>query len=130
MLQSDSKELKASIAMINKKRGFGASGDRDPIVYSTDPIKPPEVEKVTGYSGPLRPAVRIERKGRNGKSVTVLFRLPKHETLLKDLCTYLKKTFGGGGTYAIEKDYGTIEIQGDHREQILEVVQGYAKKHR
>jgi translation initiation factor 1 (eIF-1/SUI1) len=106
----------------------GSADDEDPIVYSTHPIKTAAVASVASYSGPIKPAMRIERKGRNGKTVTVLFRLPKHETLLKKLCSYLKKTFGGGGTYSIEKEYGVVEIQGDHSEQILEVVERFARK--
>lgn len=113
---------------IKIRRKIGGSVDEeDPVVYSTHPIKTAAVASAASYSGPIKPSVRIERKGRNGKTVTVLFRLPKHETLLKSLCSFLKKTFGGGGTYSIEKEYGVVEIQGDHSEQILEVVEKFSK---
>ncbi len=92
------------------------------LVYSTDPIPPRpkamEVEKP--YT--LAPAVRLEKKGRGGKSVTVLFKLPPHETLLEHLCTYLKRSIGSGGTSYIKAGEGIVEIQGEHRQAVLKLV--------
>lgn len=59
--------------------------------------------------------VRREIAGRNGKPVTVIFDLPKHEKFCLELLRDLKKSVGAGGTYKDAK----IEIQGDHRERLM-----------
>lgn len=111
------------------KRSFSDRDDDEKVVYSTHPQPAKAVVSTeTGYSGPLRPAWRLERKGRNGKCVTVLFKLPKHATLLKDLCAFLKKALGAGGTYKIESEQGLIEIQGDYGASILTQVEKYAER--
>ena len=62
--------------------------------------------------------VRVERqtKGRKGKGVTVITGVPLDATELKELGKQLKARCGAGGTV---KD-GVIEIQGDHREVLVE----------
>jgi translation initiation factor 1 len=57
-----------------------------------------------------------ETKGRKGKGVTVITGLPLNEAELKELGRQLKAKCGAGGTV---KD-GVIEIQGDHRDLLLE----------
>jgi translation initiation factor 1 len=70
--------------------------------------------------------VRLERKQRGGKSVTVIegLQIPEkdRETLLKQLKTGL----GTGGTL---RD-GSLEIQGDHRDAIIATLTkaGYSPK--
>jgi translation initiation factor 1 len=66
----------------------------------------------------LAPVMQLERKGRAGKSVTVLKKLPPSKDLLELLTGKLKKKCGTGGTYKIEDHGGVIEIQGDKREEI------------
>jgi translation initiation factor 1 len=63
--------------------------------------------------------VRLERKGRGGKSVTVIegLRVPHHEQLL--LLKELKTVLGTGGTV---KD-ASLEIQGDHRDAIRVILE-------
>lgn len=58
--------------------------------------------------------LRMEKSGRGGKTVTVIYDLPKNEEFLKTLCTELKRACGIGG--AVSDD--TIELQGDQRERI------------
>jgi translation initiation factor 1 len=58
--------------------------------------------------------LRLEKGGRGGKAVTVLFDLPRNPAFLKDLATKLKKQCGTGGT--AKED--TIELQGDYRERL------------
>ncbi len=72
--------------------------------------------------------VRVSRqtKGRKGKGVTVITGLPLTSAELKRLARELKARCGCGGTV---KD-GTIEIQGDHRDSLIEILKtkGYTVK--
>jgi translation initiation factor 1 len=61
-----------------------------------------------------------ETKGRRGKGVTIIFDLPLNETGLAELATKLKTRLGTGGTVK----EGRIEIQGDHRDRIVEELEG------
>ena len=72
--------------------------------------------------------VRIarDRKGRGGKTMTVITGLPGDDQALTTLAQTLKKMCGSGGT---AKD-GVVEIQGDHRERLATYLsgQGYRVK--
>lgn len=59
-------------------------------------------------------ALRIEKKGRGGKSVTVVANLPRNAAFLAALAAELKKACGTGGTATDE----TVEVQGDQRERL------------
>ena len=61
-----------------------------------------------------------ETKGRRGKGVTIISDLPLGETGLTELATKLKQQLGTGGTVK----EGRIEIQGDHRDRIVEELEG------
>src|SRR4051812_6673479 len=58
--------------------------------------------------------LRIETSGRGGKTVTVIYDLPRNPAFLKDLAGELKRSCGTGGS--VTED--TVEIQGDHRARI------------
>jgi translation initiation factor 1 len=58
--------------------------------------------------------LRIEKKGRGGKTVTVVANLPNNAAFLQDLCQDLKRACGTGGTVVD----GAIELQGDLRERV------------
>ena len=58
--------------------------------------------------------LRVEKKGRGGKTVSVVDGLPNNATFLKDLCLELKRTCGTGGVVLD----GAIELQGDLRDRI------------
>jgi translation initiation factor 1 len=58
--------------------------------------------------------LRMEKKGRGGKTVTVVYDLPQNEGFLKELAQELKRTCGTGGAVA----ENTIELQGDLRERV------------
>jgi translation initiation factor 1 len=77
---------------------------------------------------PAAASVRVgrETKGRAGKGVTVITGLPLRADELETLASQLKRRCGSGGTV---KD-GTIEIQGDHRDQLITelVRRGYSAK--
>ena len=58
--------------------------------------------------------IRLEKNGRGGKTVTVIFELPNNEDYFNDLQKKLKNLCGTGGAYK----NNVIDIQGDHREKI------------
>jgi translation initiation factor 1 len=58
--------------------------------------------------------LRIEKKGRGGKTVTVVANLPRNAAFLADLASELKRACGTGGS--AQED--TVEVQGDHRERL------------
>ena len=58
--------------------------------------------------------LRLEKKGRGGKTVTVVYDLPQNHAFLKDLAGELKRTCGVGGAVA----ENTVEIQGDQLARI------------
>lgn len=62
--------------------------------------------------------LRIETKGRGGKTVTVVDGLPKNAAFLNDLVKELKKACGTGGSAAD----GLVELQGDRRERLRELL--------
>jgi len=113
--------------------------EKSKLVYSTDKLvsrkeKPGEdnVKPVLNSAQQKLPAgrnviVRLDRKGRGGKSVTLIEGLritaKEREKLLREL----KARLGTGGTL---KDT-SIEIQGDHCDAILTILKkrGYSPKH-
>ena len=58
--------------------------------------------------------LRVEKSGRGGKTVTVVYDLPDNQTFLKELASELKRACGAGGTVV----QNTVEIQGDLRDRI------------
>lgn len=68
----------------------------------------------------------MEKAGRGGKTVTVVFGLPNNAAYLKSLAQELKRACGTGGT-ATEDG---VELQGDLRERVREylVSKGYHVK--
>jgi translation initiation factor 1 len=64
--------------------------------------------------------LRVEKKGRGGKTVTVVFDLPKNDNFLQELAQKLKRACGTGG--AVTED--TIELQGDVRDRVRALLQG------
>lgn len=74
----------------------------------------------TNIVNPNKQGVRIQRecKGRGGKDVCVIEGLSLAETELKALAKRLKNKLGTGG--AIKN--GCIEIQGDHRQALLDLL--------
>lgn len=104
------------------------------LVYSTDPeknqkcpkCKKLKLECICAIEKPPPAKViallRIETAGRNGKTVTVIDRLPNQEHYLEKLAKTLKTKSGSGGTYLWDGPYGRIEIQGDKRELIRSIL--------
>jgi translation initiation factor 1 len=63
--------------------------------------------------------LRLEKKGRGGKSVTVVAGLPRNQAFLAALAAELKRGCGTGGTAAD----GAVEIQGDQRDRLRPLLQ-------
>jgi len=100
------------------------------LVYSsgTGRIKTGTPAKAKSSAPAVDGTVRLRRevKGRGGGTVIVISGVPLAGPELKDLAGALKKRCGCGGTV---KD-GVIEIQGDHRDLLLQELQsrGYRVK--
>lgn len=70
--------------------------------------------------------ISLEKKGRKGKGVTLLTGVPVKHAELPGLAKKLKQKCGSGGTVK----NGSIEIQGDHRDSLMEEMKklGYTVK--
>lgn len=66
--------------------------------------------------------VRLDRSGRNGKTVTIISGLPPEEEGLKKITKLLKSKTGSGGTHYIQEGTGVIEVQGDQRSRLPELL--------
>ncbi len=103
------------------------------LAYSTDPQ--PEVAKAP-VQMPRNPAatfaiqgnqpvyVRLERKGRGGKTVSLVESVMSPAVGKEALLKHLKNALGTGG--ALKE--GVLEIQGDHRDKIVEILVGLGYK--
>lgn len=86
---------------------------------------PPRAPADARPSGPARAVVRMERKGRGGKEVTVVDKLGLGAAQLETWCKDLKHALGCGGSV----DGETIVLQGDLRPRVAAVLtaRGVAK---
>jgi translation initiation factor 1 len=110
--------------------------DDNPTVYSTEadfklcprckrhPCRCPKQRSLPPQEQTA--GIRREKKGRGGKTVTVIVGLQLSDQDLKFLSKQLKQACGTGGTIK----EGTIEIQGDQREKVAERLKqlGYKTK--
>ncbi len=62
--------------------------------------------------------LRMERAGRGGKTVTVVYGLPRNADFLRELGQELKRACGTGGTVLAD----SVELQGDLRDRVREVL--------
>ncbi|MCL2934275.1 MAG: translation initiation factor [Trichodesmium sp. MAG_R03] len=118
--------------MANSKRNFSdhknAKGDR--VVYSefgnntNSPATKRGVPNLPPNQQNLR--VQVSRKGRKGKTVTIISGFHSSQETLATLLKQLKNQCGTGGTI---KD-NEIEIQGEHKQKLLEILTklGYKAK--
>lgn len=97
----------------------------DPLVFSTDRshrqvcpacdrqpcVCPPAADVVPAET---RLRLRLDKKGRGGKTVTVVFDLPPHPGYFIHLVKKLKAHCGTGGVLK----QGRMEIQGDQRDKV------------
>jgi translation initiation factor 1 len=100
--------------------------DQDPTVYSTEsgrhcpkcgrPLAQCICKKASRPVNDGVARVARESKGRKGKTVTLVSGVALDETAMHDLLSSLKRLCGAGGAFK----EGVIEIQGDHRDAVLE----------
>ena len=103
--------------------------DRLNVVYSTNPdfqyesIEEEEMETLPKNQQKLR--VSIEKKGRGGKTVTLIRGFIGTEDDLKELGKLMKTKCGVGGSVKDEE----IIIQGDHLQRLVEILkkEGYTQ---
>ncbi len=107
-----------------------ATGER--VVYSessrfqadepTEPLElPPQQQRIR---------VSLSRKGRGGKTVTLVTGFASRPETLQALLKQLKAQCGTGGTLKQGDQGPELEIQGDHRPKVLQILQaqGYPAK--
>ena len=82
----------------------------------------PSGESSKPKSPSIKPSIRLDKSGRRGKVVTLIGDLPRNEAYLKDLAKELKIKTGSGGTFYLNEDGGVIELQGDHKEMVMELI--------
>lgn len=106
----------------------GAAGNR--VVYQEfgSGSKPAAFERAVQELPPNQQDLRVQasRKGRKGKTVTVISGFQCTEETLTKLLKQLKTQCGSGGTV---KD-NTLEIQGDHAQKLVQLLTqlGYKAK--
>jgi translation initiation factor 1 len=89
---------------------------RELLPESERNTNPPTVQK-KGHDGRGRSVrVLLDRKGRKGKSVTIVRGLQHNSDTMEEIAKILKQHCGAGGTV---KD-GDIEIQGDQMGRVTE----------
>jgi translation initiation factor 1 len=106
---------------------MGQKKRRQGVVYSTNPDfeyahqQDEEAETLPADKQCLR--VLVDRKGRNGKAVTVVTGFVGSSDDLRNLAKMLKSKCGVGGS---DKD-GEILIQGEHRNKVIDLLkkEGY-----
>jgi len=102
------------------------------LVYSTDSgrmcpdCRQPLAQCVCRQGPPIATGdgiVRVgrEKKGRGGKTVTLVRGLALDSAALTAMARQLKAACGSGGTVAD----GVVEIQGDHVERVMVALQGH-----
>jgi translation initiation factor 1 len=97
-------------------REFG--GSEEPDRPTSKSVNPPPQQQIA--------CVSQDRKGRGGKTVTLISGLVLTDEALKTLAKDLKAYCGSGGT----RKEGVIEIQGEHRDKVMEFLKskGYGVK--
>jgi translation initiation factor 1 len=68
--------------------------------------------------GRITAKLRMEKTGRGGKIVTVVYDLPRNADFLKGLMRDLKRSCGTGGTMLED----LIELQGDLRDRVRDLL--------
>lgn len=100
----------------NDRTAYREFGPPDPLARAV-PDRPPQAQQLL---------VQATRKGRGGKTVTIISGFEHSPATLTALAKQLKAQCGTGGT----AKGNTIEIQGDHVQPLLDLLaaKGYRAK--
>jgi translation initiation factor 1 len=108
--------------MAAKQKDSGNQGKSDRLVYSEfgNASNASAFERAVPDLPPNQQTIRVQasRKGRKGKTVTVISGFQSNPETLNALMKQLKAQCGAGGTV---KD-NEIEIQGDHAQKIVQTL--------
>ena len=115
------------------RNSSGRAGLR--LVYSTDPVPEPEQSPPALPRNPAAPfavqgtqpvRVHLERKGRKGKTVSIVTGIKSPDVGKRALLKHLKGKLGSGGAVKGAE----LEIQGDQRERLVALLNelGYRAK--
>lgn len=106
----------------SKQKSSGSQSSSDRVVYQEfgSTPNPDAVERATRELPPNQQNLRVQatRKGRGGKTVTVITGFQAKPETLADLLKKLKTQCGSGGT--VKDD--TLEIQGDHAQKLVQIL--------
>ncbi len=122
MIKKDISPQTTPMASGQNKSSQGKQPPRDRVVYSEfgNSSNADAFERAVPELPPNQQNLRVQasRRGRGGKTVTVVTGFQAKPETLTDLVKKLKAQCGAGGT---AKD-NEIEIQGDHRQKIVEIL--------
>jgi len=113
----DWKEQLAGAFNITQADNTEVASQQQQAEAETDPVK---------QQGRQMLDIVYERKGRRGKQATIVTGILCDDKALKTLASQLKQKLGVGGSARA----GEILIQGDHREQLLALLQSMGFKAR
>src|SRR3954447_14680068 len=105
---TDRRVYSTGVGRVCPRCGWPADDCKCSSRIARDPV-PSRPDKITAK-------LRVEKKGRSGKTVTVVAGLPRNDAFLRTLCQELKRACGTGGTLAED----AIELQGDLRDRVRE----------
>ena len=97
-----------------KKKGFASLQELKGLVTDRPTSGNVNPSQLKGRTAPVRAVIRMERKQRRGKEVTVVDKLDLKPDELETWCRELKKSLGCGGSV----ENGTIVLQGDLRQRL------------
>ncbi|HYA14583.1 MAG TPA: translation initiation factor [Syntrophales bacterium] len=107
------------------------SDEKSKLVYSTEKLIsrkeiPVKTLQASVSAAIQKVIVRLDKKGRRGKTVTVIDGLQMPQEKMEELLGQLKVKLGTGGT--IKKS--SLEIQGDHRSALVSLMKdmGFSTK--
>ena len=105
--------------MSGERLGYITDGSHKSICKTcgNHPCKCPKKADIRPKEPCLR--IRLEKGGRGGKSVTVVFDLPGNPEYFQEMTRKLKSLCGSGGTFKNMQ----MEIQGDHRKKVKDFLE-------
>ena len=115
------------MAAANRKSSNTNKSTQDQVVYREFGLdNSAAVERAVPELPPQQQNLRVQasRAGRKGKTVTVVAGFQAKPETLATLLKQLKAQCGAGGTV---KD-GEIEIQGDHKQKLVQILAGMGYK--